>query len=117
MASMVVIDDNLEVASLIKMIVLEHLTHSIIQTATGGEEGLQLIEKYRPKIVLCDFQMPGMNGAKVARKVKERWPEMVFIGMSGTETRKDFVCADDFLRKPFGPKQLVEIIGKYLPKS
>lgn len=58
-----------------------------LDTATGGAEGISLVrqnpEKYRA--ILLDYEMPGMNGDAVARRLKEIDPSIKIIMLSGTE--------------------------------
>ncbi|TCL42403.1 helix-turn-helix domain-containing protein [Harryflintia acetispora] len=52
-------------------------------TARNGSEGLALIERLRPEIVLTDIQMPVMDGLEMIRRAKEIVPESVFVIFSG----------------------------------
>ena len=79
----VVVDDNVElVDSLIS--VLEHLGHDAVG-ATGGAEGVRLIEERRPDVALVDVGMPGVSGFDVAAQIRRRpWGHaMVLIALTG----------------------------------
>mgnify|MGYP006312803811 CR=1 FL=1 len=55
-----------------------------IHTATGGEEGLRLLEEEGPFEVVCsDMRMPGMNGAEFLREVRKRAPGSVRLLLTG----------------------------------
>jgi len=79
----VVVDDNVDlVDSLVS--VLELLGHQAVG-ATGGAEGVDLIEERRPDVALVDVGMPGMNGFDVAGQIRRRpWGHaMVLIALTG----------------------------------
>ena len=54
-----------------------------IVTATGGAEGLALLETHPAQVVLSDQRMPDMIGTAFLRQVKERYPETVRVMLSG----------------------------------
>lgn len=62
-------------------------THIEMETATNGRDGIEMVvrspDKYRA--VLLDYEMPGMNGDEVARRLKEINPNLKVIMLSGTE--------------------------------
>jgi two-component system cell cycle sensor histidine kinase/response regulator CckA len=62
---------------------LEHGGFRVLQ-ASGGAAALQLVERDgQPDLVLTDLMMPGMGGAELARRLKERWPALPILFMSG----------------------------------
>ena len=86
----VVVDDNVDlVESLVS--VLELLGHQALG-ATGGAEGVDLIEERRPDVALVDVGMPGMTGFDVAGQIRRRpWGHAVVLialtGWGGVEDR------------------------------
>jgi len=85
----VVVDDNVDlVESLIS--VLEHLGHEAAG-ATGGAEGVQLIEERRPDVAFVDVGMPGMSGFDVAAQIRRRvWGHgVVLIALTGWGRSED----------------------------
>jgi two-component system NtrC family sensor kinase len=54
-----------------------------IRTALDGERGLQLLENFTPEVVICDFRLPGMNGADFLAQVKQRIPLAQRIMLTG----------------------------------
>jgi type II secretory ATPase GspE/PulE/Tfp pilus assembly ATPase PilB-like protein/DNA-binding NarL/FixJ family response regulator len=55
-----------------------------ILTAAGGQEALRLLEQGPPvQLVISDFMMPGMNGSELLVRIRERWPEMLRIMLTG----------------------------------
>jgi NADH-quinone oxidoreductase subunit E len=87
--------------------------------AQDGAEGLKLVEKSHPKVVLVDLKMPGISGMEVLAKISEYDPSIVTIVITGygsidsaVETMK--IGASDFLTKPFTPEKLVESVKRGL---
>lgn len=89
-----------------------------VKVAKNGEEGLELIKKEKPSVMISDMLMPGIHGVKLCRQIKED-PELSsvkIILMSSVYKRSDTVqreleCDyDGFLEKPFDFGGLVEVI-------
>lgn len=83
--------------------------HSISQ-AGNGVEALKVIEDANPDVVLCDWNMPEMNGIELLRKLREDGNRVKF-GFVTTETTNDVrEMADElgvsfFITKPFTPEK------------
>ncbi|WP_231877808.1 response regulator transcription factor [Ferroacidibacillus organovorans] len=76
-----------------------------VATASDGEEALQVLEIFRPHIVLLDIMLPGMDGFEVCRLMKER-SRVSIIMLTAKEEVDDRVRglssgADDYVVKPF----------------
>jgi DNA-binding response OmpR family regulator len=63
-------------------------------------------------VVVTDYDIPGINGLELARRLREHFPKAFIIGMSGADRGVDFLRAgaNDFLRKPFVPYRLAMMI-------
>jgi len=86
-----------------------------------GLQGLEWLEGNLPDLIICDVQMPNMDGYQFLGKVRQRGytKHTPIIMLSGSETSKERVkCyrlgAQDFLTKPFNPEELEELIKKNL---
>ena len=83
----------------------------IIGEASDGEEGLQLIEKLSPDIVITDMKMPGMDGMELLQILTERFPHIQLVVASGYN---DFVYmrqaihskVNEYLLKPIHENEL-----------
>lgn len=64
------------------------------------------------QFIVIDYDMPGMNGIELTKRLRERHPLAVIIGMSGTDRGMEFLHAgaNDFLEKPFVPYRLAMMI-------
>jgi sigma-B regulation protein RsbU (phosphoserine phosphatase) len=85
-----------------------------VMTANNGQEALQLLEKYDPKVILADWTMPVMDGLELCNQVKsnEKHKIIYFIILTARTSLRDRVAgldigADDFLMKPIENQELV----------
>lgn len=85
-----------------------------IKTAENGDEALQIIDEYKPKIILADWTMPKLNGIELCNiiKSKEEYKLIYFILLTARTSLRDRVegldtGADDYLVKPIDNQELV----------
>jgi CheY-like chemotaxis protein len=95
----------------------------VVDTAASGIDALSLIAD-KPQgaisLVLTDYNMPGMNGAEVARQLRRFSPRIKIMVASGSiENLSQFkgIDVDEFLQKPFTADQMLECIHKLLQKK
>ncbi|KTF67281.1 response regulator [Sphingomonas sp. HT-1] len=86
-----------------------------VVTAENGEVALETIASMeKPDLLLSDVVMPVMDGPSMARKVRERWPDLPILFMSGyaEEQLRRSIDLDNvaFLPKPFSVQQLAEAV-------
>src|SRR6516225_9426852 len=75
-------------------------------TASSGEEGLKLIPKFKPDLVVMDVRMGGMNGLETLRRIRATNPKLLVILMTAYGTTQTAIeamklGAYDYLLKPF----------------
>lgn len=88
-----------------------------VDTAGDGVAGLETVRRVRPKVVLLDVMMPGMDGHAVCRAIRED-PNLagVFVlvltakGQKSDERKALEVGADLYLSKPFDDELVLEVI-------
>ena len=91
--------------------------YSQIKTARSGEEGLRMIEEFRPNVVLLDIWMPGsMDGIQVLSAARGRFPGTEFVVMSGhgnieTAVKAVKFGAWDFVEKPLSIDRILILIN------
>lgn len=95
-----------------------------VYSSSDGEEGLQLARKKAPDVVLLDLMLPGLNGLDVCRELKAD-PltcsiPVIMVTVKGEES--DIVLglgigADDYVTKPFSPKELVARVKAVLRRG
>src|SRR5476649_199731 len=88
-------------------------------TASSGEEGLKVIPKFKPDLVLMDVRMGGMNGLETLRKIRAANPKLLVILMTAYGTTQTAIeamklGAYDYLLKPFDAVKIKELVGNAL---
>lgn len=91
-------------------------------TSTHPEKGLALIEKHKPDIVILDIMLPEMDGFEVCRRIRAAHGNLPVIMLTARGDVTDRVVglelgADDYLSKPFDPRELVARIQSVLRRS
>jgi len=92
-----------------------------IAEAENGEEALAAIAKARPDLILMDIQLPIMDGYAATRRIKTD-PALKSIpiiavtsyALSGEEKKAREAGCDDYVPKPYSPRQLLAKIRQYL---
>ena len=88
-------------------------------TASSGEEGLKVIPKFKPDLVLMDVRMGGMNGLETLRRIRATNPKLLVILMTAYGTTQTAIeamklGAYDYLLKPFDAVKIKEIVANAL---
>ena len=116
---MLVIDDNPVILRLSSSL-LTALGHEVV-TAENGVEGLNLAELEQPDLIFLDIILPQMHGFEVCKTLKEnkRTAKIPVVIVSGTgleevAASEPNLKADAILSKPFGKKDLEDVIKKVL---
>jgi two-component system, response regulator PdtaR len=86
--------------------------------AANADEAIAILEA-RPNIhvVFTDIQMPGsMDGLKLAKFVKDRWPPIKIVATSGLVkvSREDLPAGGRFLAKPYTPAEVIRTLHELL---
>ncbi|HYG99716.1 MAG TPA: sigma-54 dependent transcriptional regulator [Terriglobales bacterium] len=93
-----------------------------VSTAVSGEEAIRMFRVYDPTLVLLDLAMPGMNGIETLERMKQIKPDVSVIMLSAQSSpelifKASKLGADDYIAKPFEPKELDIRITKVLEKQ
>jgi DNA-binding response OmpR family regulator len=118
--SVVCIEDEPEMIDLIKLILGRKGFE--LAGAMGGREGLELIRRLKPDLVLLDLMMPDMDGWEVYQQLKsdDELKHIPVIIVTAKAQSIDKVLGlhiakvDDYVTKPFGPQELLQSIEKVL---
>jgi len=82
-----------------------------VEVAADGPSGVALVERARPDLVVLDLMLPGFDGLEVCRRIQKDRPVPVLM-LTARDSETDLlvglaVGADDYLTKPFSPRELV----------
>jgi two-component system, cell cycle sensor histidine kinase and response regulator CckA len=120
-ATVLVVDDEPAVRAIAARS-LEHGGFHVLQ-APDGADALELVNRHGPPhLVLTDLMMPGIGGAELARRLRERWPELPILFMSGysaEELRRQGAIGSEgeLIQKPFMPDGLVASVAAALSRA
>ena len=109
MATVLVVDDEPKIAQLAR----DYLEHAgfRVATAADGKSALQTAARERPDLIVLDLRLPDIDGLDVTRTLrKESTVPIIMLTARGEETDKLVgleLGADDYMTKPFSPKELV----------
>jgi len=93
------------------------LNVEIVGEARNGKQALELVQQLKPDIVLTDIRMPHMDGLEFAQQLKQQFPNINIIILSGYD---DFnyartamkIGVTDYLMKPVGAEELTALVTK-----
>jgi two-component system OmpR family response regulator len=105
-----IVDDEKQIRDILHYALVSY--GLLVTTCENAPEALlrSLFDDFH--FIITDYDMPGMNGIELVRRLRERHPLAVIIGMSGTDKGLEFLSAgaNDFLQKPFIPYRLAMMI-------
>jgi DNA-binding response OmpR family regulator len=115
----VVIDDEESVRDVVKAY-LEKDGFTVFVAATG-RDGLALAEKRNPDLIVLDLMLPDVSGEEICQEVRSRSdvPIVMLTAKAGEEERVGGLMAgaDDYLVKPFSPRELVARVRAVLRRT
>jgi DNA-binding response OmpR family regulator len=115
----VVVDDDPTVADVVgRYLVRDGHT---VECVHDGYEALRRVAEEPPDLVVLDLMLPGMDGLEVCRRLRARWPiPVVMLTALGDETDRLVgfeTGADDYVTKPFSPRELALRVRSVLRRS
>ncbi|MFP5344120.1 MAG: response regulator [Gammaproteobacteria bacterium] len=111
-------DDEANIRLLVRSTLEDEDTYQIIE-AVDGQEALDQIRTNGPEIAILDLMMPRVSGLDVLEELRKHPPKrrpvvVVLTAKVNEEQRALAAGADEFLRKPFSPVQLMDAVEKAL---
>ena len=114
-----VIEDDLNTANLVAVYLQKEGFHAL--QAHDGVKGLALAVKHRPDLVILDLMLPRMDGWEVCRRLRQTSDvPLIMLTARGEEIDRVSgltVGADDYVVKPFSPRELVARVKAILRRS
>ncbi len=122
MATILVIEDNIANMTLAAFL-LESAGHTVLR-ATDAETGLALARGERPRLILMDIQLPGMDGLEATASLKRDESTrtipiiaLTALAMKGDEERIRAAGCDGYIAKPMRYRELLDAVAAVLGPS
>ncbi len=117
MQKILIIDDDRDMCLLLKRFLSRHGYE--VSEVYSGKKALDMADEFRPDLVMCDFRLEDMDGNTVLVKMKEKFPAVPFIIITGYSDIKTAVevmklGAYDYVTKPLIPDEILMTIRKAL---
>ncbi len=116
MAKILVVDDDPHIREVVTF-ALENAGYET-EVAANGAEALDVFESYAPDVVVLDVMMPELDGIEVCRRLRaEHATPIFFLSSRGEELDRVLgleMGADDYITKPFSPRELVARVKSML---
>jgi two-component system, OmpR family, alkaline phosphatase synthesis response regulator PhoP len=109
MKTVLVVDDERQIAEIARDY-LEHAGYSVL-TAGDGRDALDIVRAKRPDLVVLDIRLPNLDGLTLARTLRREQDTPIIMLTARVEESDRLagleVGADDYITKPFSPRELV----------
>lgn len=114
------IDDEVEILKLIETVLKKEGFRRVLK-ATNGLDGIRLCKDELPDLIVLDIMMPHIDGFEVCRKIREfSFVPIVFLSAKSEDVDKILALglgADDYVTKPFSPKEVAFRIKAHLRRN
>lgn len=111
--TILVVDDEPVVCNSVRKILSRY--GYLVDESYSAQEALERIEQNRYELVILDLIMPKVSGMEVLKTIKERWPDLRVIVITGYGSVSSAVetirnGAEEYLTKPFTPSELIAAV-------
>jgi len=117
--TILVVDDERNIIELVRLY-LEQAGYNVVE-ARDGQEALDQHDRVDPDLIVLDLMLPGMDGMEVTREVRRRGETPILMLTARSEDIDRIigleVGADDYLTKPFNPREMVARVKAILRRS
>lgn len=120
MAKTILVIDDSESLRLVVGIALKGAGYDVVEAADGAQ-ALQRLEGVRPNLIICDVNMPVMDGIAFLKEVKKhprhRFVPIIMLTTESRESRKtegQLAGAKAWVVKPFRPDQMLQAVAKLI---
>jgi DNA-binding response OmpR family regulator len=115
-----VVDDDPTVSDVVRRY-LERSDYEVT-LAVDGPQALAVAAQHRPDLVVLDLMLPGLDGLEVCRRLRARDPDLPVVMLTALGEESDRVLglslgADDYVTKPFSPRELVLRVQSVLRRA
>ena len=114
-----VVDDNPKIVEVLEAYLVSE--GFVVDTATDGDEAVAAVAACRPDLALLDVMLPGMDGIELTRRFQRDYDLPVILVTARTDEIDRLigleVGADDYVSKPFSPREVVARVKAVLRRS
>ncbi|OFM52600.1 response regulator transcription factor [Aerococcus mictus] len=119
MSRILIVEDELDLANIIKDYLEKELYE--VEICTEGDKAIEIFDKFKPSLVILDLMLPGMNGYEICQNIRIKSTIPILI-LSAKIDEFDKVKgldfgADDYVTKPFRPRELLARVNAQLRRS
>ncbi|MBI2187146.1 MAG: response regulator [Acidobacteria bacterium] len=114
-----IVDDNPVNLKLVRVVLT--VEGYDVRTATDAGEALAVLEMFRPRLILMDLQLPGMDGLELTKRLKADavMKDTLIVAvtayaMKGDEEKALAIGCDGYLTKPIDTRTLPAVVARYL---
>lgn len=114
-----IVDDEAKLVEVIESYLLN--SGYDVYKAYNGKDALNIFNQYKPHLIILDLMLPDMSGEEICKQIR-KFSRVPIIMLTAKVAEEEILCglelgADDYVTKPFSPKQLVARIGAVLRRS
>lgn len=119
MSRILIVEDELDLVNIIKDYLEKELYE--VEICTEGDKAIEIFDKFKPSLVILDLMLPGMNGYEICKNIRMKSTIPILI-LSAKIDEFDKVKglnlgADDYITKPFRPRELLARVNAQLRRS
>lgn len=119
MKKILVVDDELKIVDVVKSY-LEHNNYEVY-TAFNGSQAITEFERVTPDLIILDLMLPDLSGEEVCQLLRKK-SNVPIIMLTAKAEEEDIlkglnIGADDYVLKPFSPKQLIARVAAVLRRA
>ena len=111
MIRVLLVEDDKNLCFILKSSLEQMIGGYEVTAALNGKEGLELLEQKEFDVIVSDVEMPVMDGMTMVQHIRQRYPRLAVIFITGLTTARDVINgyqsgADFYIKKPFLPEEL-----------
>ncbi len=119
MSRILIVEDELDLANIIKDYLVKELYE--VEICSQGDKAIEIFDKFKPSLVILDLMLPRMNGYEICKNIRIKSTIPILI-LSAKIDEFDKVKglnlgADDYITKPFRPRELLARVNAQLRRS
>ncbi len=117
MKKILVVDDEVDICMLLKRFLTKNDFE--VETAQNGKQGLQLVDEFKPDLVMTDFRLGDITGQELLLSIKKKMPHVPVLIITGYSDIKTAISvmkqgAYDYITKPLFPDEILVTVRKAL---